>query len=105
MAWMDGGSITLKCENDLNQNFEIEFVQNVIWEVYDSQNLSGRIYLDKELIEQRSLLETEIINILRQAKMQSNDSLDLKMLNDKLDYVESGKYITDQSKIRYVKRK
>lgn len=104
LAWMDGGSITLKCKNDLNQKFEIEFVQNVSWNLYESLNIPGRIYLDRKLIDQRSDLETRIVNGLKTAKFHSTDSLDHKILKEKLDYVNSEKYLTDQEKIKKVKR-
>ncbi|WP_438425526.1 hypothetical protein [Aquimarina macrocephali] len=103
-VWMDGGSITLKCRNENDQYFEIEFVQNVSWSLYESQNIPGRIYLDKELINQRSNLETEIINGLIKAELKSRNSLDQRMLNEKLEYVSSEGYLTDQVKIRRVKR-
>jgi hypothetical protein len=104
LAWMDGGSITLKCRNNLNQEFEIEFVQNVSWDLYESLNIPGRVYLDKKLITQRSDLETKIVNALKVAKLHSKDSLDQKILKEKLDYVNSEKYLTDQEKIKKAKR-
>lgn len=100
LAWMDGGSITLKCRNNLNQEFEIEFVQNVSWNLYESLNIPGRIYLDKKLIEQRSDLETKIVNALKTAELKSKDSLDQKILKEKLDYVNSESYLTDQERIK-----
>lgn len=104
IAWMDGGSVTLKCRNNLNQEFEIEFVQNVIWDLYEPLNIPGRIYLDKKLINQRSNLETKIINALKTANLKSKDSLEQKILIEKLEYVNSKKYLTDQTRINRVKR-
>ena len=103
LAWMDGGSITLKCRNNLNQEFEIEFVQHVSWDVYEYQNIPGRVYLDKKLIPQRSDLETKIVNALKAANFHSKDALDQKMLKEKLDYINSKEYLTDQEKIKKVK--
>lgn len=98
-SWMDGGSIALKCRNKLNQTFEIEFVQNVFWDIYETQNIPGRIYLNKELIAQRSDLETQIINTLKTAHLKSSNPLEQKVLEEKLDYVNSQKYLTDQKKL------
>ncbi len=103
-SWMDGGSATLKCRNELNQEFEIEFVQNVFWDLYESRNIPGRIYLNKKLIDQRSELETKIINALQNSNLKSKDSLEQKILEEKLDYVNSEKYLTDQKRIKNVKR-
>ena len=104
-SWMDGGSTTLKCRNKSNQEFEIEFVQNVSWDLYESHNIPGRIYLNKMLVDQRSDLESKIINELNSANLKSKDSLDKKILKEKLEYVNSEKYITDQRKIKKVTRK
>ncbi|MBD0405312.1 hypothetical protein [Flammeovirga sp. EKP202] len=105
LAWMDGGSITLKCRDNRNQKFEIEFVQHVVWNVHERQNIPGRVYLDKKLITQRSNLEIQIINALKVAKFHSKDALDQNILKEKLDYINSEEYLTDQEKIKRVKRK
>jgi len=105
LSWMDGGSITLKCRNKSNQEFEIEFVQNVSWELYESHNIPGRIYLNKMLVDQRSDLETKIINGLNSTNLKSMNSLDRKILNEKLEYVNSEKYLTDQIKIKKITRR
>ena len=104
LAWMDGGSITLKCRNEQNQEFEIEFVQNVSWDLHESLNIPERIYLNKKLIDQRSELETKIVNALKTAEFKSKDSLDQKMLKEKLDYVNSDNYLADQKRIKKVTR-
>ena len=102
IAWMDGGSITLKCRNKSNQEFEIEFVQNVSWDVYESQNIPGRIYLNQEVIDQRSNLETKIINGLKNATLTFKNSLEQTILKEKLAYVNSAEYLTDQTRIKKV---
>ncbi|EAS19958.1 hypothetical protein BBFL7_02358 [Flavobacteria bacterium BBFL7] len=102
LAWMDGGSITLKCKNELDQEFEIEFVQNVSWEVYKDQNVPGRIYLNQKIVTQRSHLETQMINQLRSAEIKSKNLLDRKMLDEKLDYVSTDNYLKYQTKIKWL---
>jgi len=103
-TWMDGGSITLKCRNNSNQEFEIEFVQNVSWNLYESHNIPERIYLNKVLIDQRSDLENNIITGLNNVDLKSMNALDKKILKEKLEYVISEKYLTDQEKIKKVIR-
>lgn len=100
---MDGGSITLKCKNKLDQEFEIEFVQNVSWEIHSDQNIPGRIYLDQKIVNQRSHLETQMINRLKTAVIKSKNLLDQKMLDEKLDYVSSENYLKDPTKIKWLK--
>jgi len=103
-TWMDGGSITLKCKNEKNQEFEIEFVQNLSWDFYESQKIPGRIYLNNMLIDQKTILEVQIIEGLKSVTLKHKNSLDQKILSEKLEYVNSEKYLTDQSKIIKVKR-
>ena len=33
--WMDGGSITLNCQNKKGHEFIVEFVQNVMWDIFE----------------------------------------------------------------------
>lgn len=103
-AWMDGGSVTLKCQNFSNEEFEIEFVQNVIWDWYEGHKMPGRIYFNNELVEQRSVLEEEIIQLLSRAKFKEKEPYDEQLLKEKIDYAKSEKYIADQSKVILKKR-
>ena len=103
-AWMDGGSITIKCRNASNQEFEIEFVQNVSWEWYESHKIPGRIYLNGQLVEQRSELEVSIIQRLVTAEFAHREAFDAQLLKEKIDYTNSENYITDQRKIKRTKR-
>jgi hypothetical protein len=98
-AWMDGGSVTLICRNDQHQKFEIEFVQNVDLELYDPNRIPGRIYLNKHLIDQRSELEIQIIKGLKTVQKELKDHLERRILQEKLDYIHSENYLTDQKKI------
>lgn len=100
LTWMDGGSISLKCRNKSDQEFEIEFTQNVSWGLYESHNIPGRIYLNKVLVKQRSDLENNIISGLNSLDLKSMNSLDKKILKEKLEYVISEKYLIDQKKIK-----
>jgi len=89
IAWMDGGTVTLKCRNKLNQKFEIEFVQNVFWELHESLKIPGRIYLDKKLVAQRSDLETKIIMALKMSHLKSKNTLEQKILDESNSQHES----------------
>ena len=103
LVWMDGGSITLKCINFLSQEFEIEFVQNISWDWCESQNIPGRIYLNQKLVDQRSDLETDIIKAIGSSIYKAKDTNDQTMLDEKLEYVKSDKYLVDQTKVKKVK--
>ena len=99
-AWMDGGSLTIKRQNSSNEEFEIEFVQNVNWDLYDGHKIPGRVYFNNQLVEQRSVLEEKIIQLLNKAKFEDKGSYDSQLLKDWIDYTNSGNYITDQLKIK-----
>jgi len=98
-AWMDGGSVTLKCKNDLDQNFEIEFVQNVIWIILRDYKLTGRLYLNEKLIPQRSKLEFLIVENLQRYAIKTLKKLEKAVLKEKIDYILSENYLTDTKKV------
>ena len=103
-AWMDGGSVTLKCNNTLNQEFEIEFVQSLSMGYNEGQKIPGRIYLNNVLVEQRSDLEKRIIRSLVNSTFKEEGDYDRRILEEKLNYVKSECYISDQSRIEKIKR-
>ena len=103
-AWMDGGSVTIRCQNSSNEEFEIEFVQNVMWDSYDGHKIPGRVYFNNQLVEQRSVLEEKIIQLLKKAEFEDMGPHDSQLLNEKLDYTNSENYIADQLKIKSKKR-
>jgi hypothetical protein len=99
MAWMDGGSVTLTCKNAKNEAFNIEFTQNVIWEVPKPSKIPGRIYLNEELIEQRSELENLIIKNLENSTFFERQNLDKRILAEKINYVKSDEYLRSTDKV------
>lgn len=103
-AWMDGGSLTIKCQNSLNEEFEIEFVQNVIWDWNEVNKIPGRIYFNNRIVQQRSDLEQKIIQLLVKAEFEDKGPYDSQLLKEKIDYTNSENYITDQSKLKTKKR-
>jgi hypothetical protein len=100
-AWMDGGSVTLKCENLIGQKFEIEFYQNMILDYFPGK-IPGRLYLNQNRIEVRSELEKSIIASLETAELEYDKSLPeypfvVELLKEKIDYVKSNQYLKDYS--------
>ena len=104
-VWMDGGSVTLVCFNMKHQSFTIEFVQNVFWEVPKSSKLPGRIYLNNELIEQRTGLEIKLLENLKKAILIRTSSFDENILLEKINYAESNQYLVDSDKVKLRERK
>ncbi|WP_025665521.1 hypothetical protein [Aquimarina megaterium] len=103
-AWMDGGSVTLHCMNKKKQEFEIEFVQNVNWNILEFEKLPGRIYLNGNLISQRSDMEEKLIGNLETAALINSSDLDETILKEKIDYIKSEQFILDSDKIQIRKR-
>ncbi len=103
-TWMDGGSITLYCENIHGQEFVIHFVQNVQWDILKFEKLPGRIYLDGNLIPQRSELEKKLIQGLCNCKFVKASDLDSRILKEQMDYLKSEQYILDPKRIQIIKR-
>ena len=96
LAWMDGGSITLKCRNDRNQKFEIEFTQNLVWDFKEPRKIPGRLYVNGELIEQRSQIEKDILENIKAADKSHLDSKSIAMIAEKISYIESEDYMNDK---------
>ncbi|WP_299621450.1 hypothetical protein [uncultured Tenacibaculum sp.] len=104
-TWMDGGSVTLTCKNDKEQNFKVHFVQNMIFEIpEDFEELPGRLYFNNELIEQRSDLERDIINSLEKKIVSGLGKLEKALLKEKLDYIKSEEYLKAKEKVKVYKR-
>ena len=103
-SWMDGGSLTLVCLNKKKQEFKIHFVQNVIWEILENSKLSGRIYFNDKLVEQRSELEKLIIKNIDNSTLIYLSKLEKEILKEKIQYVKSKQYLIDVNKIKFYKR-
>ena len=106
--WMDGGSVTVKCQNEIGHTFDIEFVQNVIWDYPTISNVTdqlslkipGRLYLNDQLIDIRSNLEERIIQSIETADKVILDETELQILDEKVKYIKSDSYLRDQEKLR-----
>ncbi len=103
-AWMDGGSVTLNCSNEKKQEFEIEFMQNVSWDILEFEKFPGRIYLNGNLIVQRSEVEKKLIKSLEKVTHINPSDLDKTILKEKIDYIKSEQFLFDSDKIRIQKR-
>lgn len=88
-AWMDGGSVTLLCKNAMNQEFKVDFVQNVAWRMLEQNKIPGRLYFDDELITQRSEIEESILANLENADYTNLNKLKREILFEKLEYIRS----------------
>ncbi|MFY0628808.1 MAG: hypothetical protein JXR05_00425 [Flavobacteriaceae bacterium] len=104
-SWMDGGSVTLKCKDRKRQKFDVEFKQNVFWEVYPSSQIPGRIYLNEILIEQRSELENQLLKSLTKSVFSIIDDIGKRLLIEKIEYVKSEKYLTDKVNIIFKEKR
>lgn len=97
-TWMDGGTVTLLTRDTKFKNFEIEFVQKAFLEKRDHLPNPESLLLDKEEIEVRSELETEIISAIKSANwgreiIEKEKVLLRQMINDCVDFITSDKYI------------
>lgn len=106
IAWMDGGSVTLVCKNEKSQEFKIHFTQNVNFEIPEGNNeLPGRLYLNGDLIEQRSKIERILIDALVNRVVLGVGRLEKKLLNEKINYIKSTEYLKDSERVVFYKRK
>ncbi len=102
---MDGGSLTLICENEKKQEFKIHFTQNVIWETIKELKLPGRIYFNDKLINQRSKIENSIIKNIENANFKDLSELKKGILKEKVQYVKSERYLKDISRVKFSERR
>ncbi len=66
VAWMDGGSTTLYFIDDNHQEQTIEIQQHVSKEYYkELSKIPGRLYINDEIIEKRSISEGTILKFLK----------------------------------------
>jgi hypothetical protein len=107
-SWMDGGTLTLKTRDQDLSEFEIEFVQKTILIKQPDLPFPGSLLLNKEEVEIRSVLETQILIALRAVdtspKIPQTDKMLLnKMISDCLEFITSDSYIEVAKKIGRVK--
>lgn len=92
--WMDGGSISIPIIHPSQGAKTIWLMQHMIPEYCEEiSEIPGRIYIDKNLVEKRSDTEFQIIEFLKK-EMNTNLTDVVEILQQKLDWIESDKYIT-----------
>ena len=96
-VWMDGGSMTITATLINGESVNIELVQSMIIQKNPEGKLAGQIYLNNERIEQRSELEYQIVEALKEVLYGKGGMpwMDKIILAEKLEYIESEKYLKD----------
>ena len=95
-AWMDGGTVTVQLTTVNETSVEIEFVQKVFLDISERNPHPGRLLLNKQVVDLRSELETQILTILKQADfgVHSKSARDFKdCLEEAIDFIESDAYV------------
>ena len=85
-AWMDGGSTTLYFTNENNQEQTIDIQQHVVTEYYEEHSkIPGRVYLNDELIEKRSISESTILKYLKESVVIKLNGLEKDILTHQIN--------------------
>jgi hypothetical protein len=91
---MDGGSIVIFLTHPDHGEIIIYLMQHIICQYNEEiDKLPGRIYINNNLIPKRSDTEFQIIEFLKK-EMNANLTDVVEILQQKLDWIESDKYIT-----------
>jgi hypothetical protein len=104
LCWMDGGSVTLKMNENETDIFEVEFVQKVSLINRENFPKPGSLLLDGKEVEIRSSLESEIISKIKMADfgpkiIESEKDLLKKIIAESIEFVESENYIEIAKKV------
>ena len=93
-VWMDGGSITLYFTNAINQELTIDLQQYVSKDFFEKiSKIPGRVYLQGEIVEKRSIIENSTLKHLKQNVVGKLRGLDKDILTDQIHWIESEKYM------------
>lgn len=101
-AWMDGGSITIKCSNSEKKEYSIEIQQHMVLETSPEGKMPGRIYFNNKLVDERSDFEKSILLMLEKTislAQSSNEISNKVIIQEKINYVRSGQYEKNNKKI------
>lgn len=97
IAWLDGGTVTVKLATVDSSPLDIEFVQKVDLRVTERNPNPGRLLLNKKAVDIRSDLETKILAILKNAliseELPIGDKVFKTCLDDAIGFVETNDYI------------
>jgi hypothetical protein len=94
--WMDGGLISIEgIIPDIKESVEILFQQHMLLKVSPDNKIPGRLYLNDELVEERSELEEKVLRLLESSIRTGNSHLDegdKSIIQDGIDYVRSDQF-------------
>jgi len=91
---LDGGTTTLICLNELGIEIVIEMVQNVSTQYTEEiSKIPGRIYIDNELVEKRSEIESELLNNLETKIVPNLEGINKERILRKIRFIRSQKYL------------
>lgn len=66
--WMDGGSVSIICKNEIDEKYTIHIQQHNILISGPDGKMPGRIYLNNKLVKERSENEATILSLLEKLK-------------------------------------
>ena len=93
-AWMDGGSITLNYTDQNGQNNTIEVVQHVSEEYHEEiSKIPGRIYVNKDLVDKRSIEEDKIVEQLTKDLANQQTEHEKRIVEQKIEWIKSSRYL------------
>lgn len=103
IAWLDGGTVTVKLATLDSSPLDIEFVQKVDLRVTERNPNPGRLLLNKKAVDIRSDLETKILAVLKNAiisdELPIGDKAFKTSLEDAINFVETNDYVLLAKKI------
>lgn len=93
-TWMDGGSITLYFESEMNEKLTIDLQQFVLKEYHEEiSKIPGRVYLNDKIIDKRSSAEKSILEFLKSNILKKLIGLEKEILMKQIQWVESKEYM------------
>lgn len=93
-VWMDGGSSTIYFTDDKNKEQRIDIQQHTSIEYYEElSNVPGRIYVNDEIIDKRSIAEFAIVAFLKEFVIFNVKGLEKDILIEQINWIESKAYV------------
>ncbi|QNH63637.1 hypothetical protein [Hymenobacter sediminicola] len=98
IAWMDGGSVTLKLIDNNGSAFNVEFGQTMFLEKQPYGNTPGCFLLNGQEVPIRSDSESALLRALRNMQFKETLPADQQiatqnLIQESLDFVESEEYL------------
>ncbi|WBO86596.1 hypothetical protein [Hymenobacter yonginensis] len=98
LAWMDGGSVTLKLIDSSGRAFNVEFGQTMFLEKQPYGNTPGSFLLNGQDVPIRSDSENTLLKALRNISFKATLPADQQkatndLIQESLDFVESEEYL------------